>query len=331
MSDEPVDSAAVHFALTREAVAQYEEGKIDGKFAIGDALLVEVGIPGTRAQETGIKLKRCSEYLHDLGYSFEVKTLDAIRRVSNAYPKDERGDLLHSMRRPTWAALEVAARDPSILDDMIAVMDGEQPSLRLPDMVIWSLRKRKMIRVTDLREAFRHIDATEKAAYDTTMPNPPVEVIDLRGDDEVDDEDEVDSDPGEILLNIETPEMRASFKGDTSKLGAKARKSYSLADARALVEETQATLAASSGSSDEGFTYVVHAEGEPPSRPDATVEQMIEVIEKSKGLLYEFHRMWHEAGIQIDQAINVLEALDGIRVAWEQAHELIMGSTPEMH
>ena len=98
---ETVDSNATAFALTRQAVAQHEEGKIDSKFAIGDALLVEIGVPGSRAAETQSKLKKCSEYLLDLGYQYEVKTLDAIRRVAHAYPVDERGDLLHSMRRPS--------------------------------------------------------------------------------------------------------------------------------------------------------------------------------------------------------------------------------------
>lgn len=330
-NEQSLDSNATNFAKTREAVAQHEEGKIDTKFAIGDALLVEIGVPGTRAAETQSKLKRCSEYLQDLGYSYEVKTLDAIRRVAHAYPADERGDLLHSMRRPTWATLEVAAKDPSILDDMVAVMEGGKPSLRLPDMVIISLRKRKLIRVQDVRDTFKHLDSIEKRAYDVSVPNPPVEIIDLRGDDEI-EEDEDERDAGELHFNItDSPELRKErekFKGDTSQLGKQARKSYSLPEARALAEEDAAKV---QGSAETGFTYVVHQAGEEPEVPAVAVGHMLVVLEESKRGLYEFLRLWSEAGMTINQAIEVYEKLDEIRAVWELAHQLINGQEMEMH
>lgn len=158
MSD--VESDVLMFKRTLQTVTQFERRNVEGRFAIGDALLLDVP-PGQ--QDDGVnatvKFERLAIILQDRGYEYSAMTLLCYRDTAVAYPRDLRELILEKFPRVTWSVLEQCRAHVDLWDEFIAVVDDadreESPSL--PDATWASIRKRRTVRVHDVRETLTQL------------------------------------------------------------------------------------------------------------------------------------------------------------------------------
>lgn len=155
-----VESDVLLFKRTLGAVTQFELKNVEGRFAIGDALLLDVP-PGP--QDDGVnalvKFERLAIILQDRGYEYSAMTLLCYRDTAAAYPRDLRAGILEKFPRITWSVLEQCRAHIDLWDEFIAVVEDadreESPSL--PDAVWASIRKRRTVRVHDVRETLTQL------------------------------------------------------------------------------------------------------------------------------------------------------------------------------
>lgn len=90
------------------------------QFAVGDAIVMEVGPPSAEGIHDGssIKLKAASKYLADHGIAYRVESLKVLRRVAFAYPADR--------RRPVPWTIHFECRTPEMLDEIINGKPADQ-------------------------------------------------------------------------------------------------------------------------------------------------------------------------------------------------------------
>jgi hypothetical protein len=297
---------------------------VASKFAIGDALILDIDVRcGAKYGSVGVALERCSADLESLGYSeySAVHNLRDWRLTAKAFDADHRADILETFPHIAFSVFLNCREDPTILDDLVEAMERNVDPIRIPKPILNSVRRKRTVTVTDVAQIKRHLKSVERSVADDSMPSPPVEVFDIT--DSAARKAARDRHPSVGSLEPRPP----ATKSYTNKEFAEMRRQ---ADEEALAaSETPESVDAT----EDGFTYVIHATGgiiEQPERK-ATVDQLLALLEDAKSNLYEFLRAWANADLRLDDAIEVLEALDSVRVAWERSHEMISGYSPEMH
>jgi hypothetical protein len=154
MSD--IQSDINEFKRTIRAVRDHGKQDVTGKFAIGDALLVDV--PQEWRQSDGVnafvKFERIAIILQDRGYEYSAGSLQCFRDTAAAYPRDERERILGKFPHVCWSVLEQLRAHVELWDELIAVLDGAdvEELVHVPASVVASVRKRRTVRVCDVRE-----------------------------------------------------------------------------------------------------------------------------------------------------------------------------------
>jgi hypothetical protein len=154
MSD--IQSDINEFKRTIRAVRDHGKQDVAGKFAIGDALLAD--IPQEWRQSDGVnafvKFERIAIILQDRGYEYSAGSLQCFRDTAAAYPRDERERILGKFPHVCWSVLEQLRAHTELWDELIAVIDGAdfEELVHVPASVVASVRKRRTVRVCDVRE-----------------------------------------------------------------------------------------------------------------------------------------------------------------------------------
>jgi hypothetical protein len=154
MSD--VQSDINEFKRTIRAVREHGKQDVTSKFAIGDALLAD--IPQEWRQSDGVnafvKFERIAIILQDRGYEYSAGSLQCFRDTAAAYPRDERERILGKFPHVCWSVLEQLRAHTELWDELVAVLDGAdfEELVHVPASVVASVRKRRTVRVCDVRE-----------------------------------------------------------------------------------------------------------------------------------------------------------------------------------
>lgn len=307
MSSEPtsaVESTAVEFRNVRKAVRAFERASLAGKFAIGDALILDIGEPHAGKYGTvQAQFEKVAIDLQTIGYDgYAVHNLRDMRETAHAFKPDHRLEILEVFPHLTFSIFHLTTSDPTILDDLVMMMEtGDRPP-RIPEVVMVNVKKRKTIRATDIAQIKASLKRLEAAARDAAQLPPP----------RVDRE-----------AKPRMPSMKTYTMDEVRRL----------LPPSAAIKSTNEDVIVVKEEDDDGVTFNIDAEidEDREERVPASIEQLVDLLRRAEQALIAFSTGWPLSGCQPHEGIMLLEKLDDVRAAWERIHLLINDYIPEMH